>query len=103
MNNLLYHPHYNRKALEEHRQLLKQLGDSDGLDNRRSNMGRRWTDRRCYVREDDKLTPIEAYKENKFIFWWLVGILLLALSFSAYSCGDMTEPEPVEIKVTGAL
>lgn len=96
MAKIIPHPTRNR-ALYELRQLYSDLEKDHGLDNRRSNMGRRWTDRRCDVRESDKLTPGEMRQENRWMFWWLVGIILLALSFSAYACGDFTEPETVEI------
>lgn len=90
---LLYHPTYTR------------YGGSDGLDNRRTDMGRRWADRRCYIRKAETLN--EAKRENRFMWKWLfweivvIGIIILCLA-PAYSC-EIDEPEPVDIRITGAL
>ncbi len=60
---LLYHPHFHR-------------GNSDGLDNRRSDMARRWTDRCCYVREDDKEINRFVWK---YLTWEFVIIGLIVM------------------------
>ena len=99
MAKIIPHPTRNR-ALYEIRQLYSDLEKDHGLDNRRTGMGRRWTDSRCYVREDDKLTPIEARRENRFIFWWIIGFFaLFAYLFydEVYAC-EIQEPETVEVK-----
>lgn len=67
---LLYHPTHNR-VLYELRQLYSELEKDHGLDNRRHSVGRRWTDRRDYCRQDN---PREV---NRFMWKYLLWVFMI--------------------------